>query len=329
MVKSPVEMSYRELNDMLDYYLSKENLPSVINYHAESINYDRRQRFRLLLRALYRLLMAQRSYMKYIKWQFRELRRTGRIYTELRDTGCLRHQRIYLYLSKIGLSDLIKHLGGVFNDRLFSSFTISTMLYDCAFDLSVCKHYLSFFDRFIMEGERIDSEDPYLRLFQDNVDCINQVLGDDAFRCFMGYVRIEHISQLMSIYQLSDKNISRESLLKITFAKGGISGLALMYLMVPHMGYVERCAIYELGAVMQLIDDIVDMVEDARVGISTLPNQRMLGYDELKGLYYGAVNNLIEKCGLDPCKPNGTLDMLCWFDDIILKGRYKKLFEGV
>ena len=62
----------------------------------------------------------------------------------------------------------------------------------------------------------------------ESVDYLRDVLGKKAFEKFMNYVKIEHISQLMSIYQLSDKGNSKEDLMKITFAKGGISGLALI-----------------------------------------------------------------------------------------------------
>jgi phytoene/squalene synthetase len=141
----------------------------------------------------------------------------------------------------------------------------------------------------------------------------------------MNYIKAEHISQLMSIYQQTDKTPSKEDLLKITFTKGGISALALMYLMAPNMKEKEIKAIYELGAVMQLIDDISDIKEDLKSGIWTVPNQKLLTYQELKQLYVGTVNNLIENCGIDPHHPNGTLDMLCWFTDIMLEKRYKKL----
>jgi len=139
----------------------------------------------------------------------------------------------------------------------------------------------------------------------------------------MNLVKIEHISQLMSIYQFSDEKVTKDDLLKITYAKGGISGLALMYLMAPNMGEKEKRAVYEFGAVMQLIDDISDIQEDLKIGIRTLPNQKLLTYQDLNKLYYGTINNLIDKCEMNPNKPNGTLDMLCWFGDIILEKRYK------
>ena len=83
-----------------------------------------------------------------------------------------------------------------------------------------------------------------------------------------------------------------------------------------------RKPIYELDAVLQLIDDIQDTKEDLRSGIQTLPNQKLLDFLELKEMCYGTVNNLIEKCNIDINQSNETLDILCWFADILLEKRY-------
>jgi len=320
--KSPVEMEYDELDVLLDFLLTSANLSSKIDYSSDQINYDKKRRFWLLLKAVYRLFIAQLFYMKYMKKKVNMLKNLEPAYTALRKTRCLKNLRTYLYLSKVGLTDLAKSVGGKFDDKLFANFTIATMLYDASFDIQVCRKYLKDFDEFIMNDRRIVSQDEYLSLFQESVDYLRDNLGETAFNKFMNYVKIEHISQLMSIYQLSDKYESKEDLMKITFAKGGISALALMYLMAPNMNEKERKAIYELGAVMQIIDDISDMKEDLKTGISTLPNKKLLSYQELKKMYSGTVNNLMKKCNMKANRPNGTLDMLCWFDDIILEKRY-------
>jgi hypothetical protein len=131
----------------------------------------------------------------------------------------------------------------------------------------------------------------------------------------------------MSIYQLSDKPVSKEDLLKITYAKGGIAGLGLMYLMAPKMKQDQLTAVYELGAVSQLIDDINDMQEDLTTGIQTIPNQKLLDYNELQYLYFGTINNLMNKCDIDPDQPNETLDMLCWFAEALLQKRYGEFLK--
>jgi len=329
MKKSPIDMDYYELDTLLDLLLKTEKLPSKIEYSSDKINYHRQHRLRILLKAVYRLSKAQLFYMNYMKKEICVLKKTGPSYVALKKTGCLKNLRTYLYLSKIGLTDLAAHIGGSFDNKLFANFTIATMLYDASFDILICRKYLKDFDAFIMNNKRIESNDKYLSIFQESVDYLKDTLGKSAFDTFRNYVKIEHISQLMSIYQLSDKATSKEDLLKITFAKGGISGLALMYLMVPTMKTKEKKAIYELGAAMQLIDDISDIKEDLKVGIRTLPNQKLLTFKELKQLYFGTVNSLIKNCGMDPHHPNGTIDMLCWFADIILERRYKSFAEKI
>ena len=196
------------------------------------------------------------------------------------------------------------------------------MLYDAAFDVPMLRGYLKYFDAYVMNNESIESKDRYLALFNECMDYLRCILDKNTFKTFKKYIKIEHVSQVMSIYQSSDKPTSKDELMKITFSKGGISGLILMYIMAPQMKKQELKAIYELGAVLQLIDDINDMDEDLRVGIQTLPNQKLLSYQKLKQLYNGVVNNLIDKCGINSNEPNATLNMLCWFGKIMLEKKY-------
>ena len=199
---------------------------------------------------------------------------------------------------------------------------IATTLYDAAFDIEEFRKYLVDLDTLIAFDKPMYSKDEFTTLFNESLNYLIDNTDAPAFEIFWNYIKIEHISQLMSIYQLSDKKISKEKLYKITFPKGGISLLALMHLMAPKMREKQRKAIYELGAVLQLIDDIQDTKEDLRSGIQTLPNQKLLDHQDLKELFSGAVNNLIDKCDINPNQANGTLDMLCWFADVLLERRY-------
>jgi hypothetical protein len=178
-----------------------------------------------------------------------------------------------------------------------------------------------------MTGEMIDSDDVVWRLFNECVDNLKRSFSEEEFDLFLRLVRIEHVSQLMSISQHSNEPLSQESLRKITFSKGGIALLTIMYLMAPHMKQKERKAIYELGGVMQIIDDIRDTKEDLLCGIQTLPNRKILDFEELKTMFAGTVNNLITQCGLNPSKRNGTLNMLCWFSYFVLEGRYRRILK--
>ena len=329
MNKSPIDMNYEELDKLLDKFLKNEHLPSTLPYRSEDINYPRHSKIPLLLKAFYRLIKAEIFYQSYIKKQLRPLKNEQNMYETLQQTKCIRALKVYLYLGKVGLNDLLINLGGKFDDRIFTNFAIGTMLYDASFDVKDFRHYLRDFDALIMEQKPIETDDVYLSLFNNSINYLQKRLRSATFETFSHYVRIEHVCQLMSIYQLSDKNVSKDDLLKITFVKGGISGLALMYIMVPNLKKEQGVAIYELGSVLQLIDDISDIKEDEAGGIQTIPNQKLLNYNEFKQMYCGTINNLIEKMEIDTTKPNGSLDMLCWFSDSMLERRYRPYFESL
>jgi len=324
MEKNTLDLSYDELNSLLDDLLKKGGFSSKISYSGNEINYIRKSKLPILIKALYRVFKAQWIYSTYIKKRISKLKILKNEYKALKTTKCLKNLRTYFYLSKAGLTDLIEQVGGKFDDKVFSNFNIGTMLYDASFDIPVCRKYLKDFDKIIMEEKWNEPDNEYLILFKKCVDYIENMIGKEAFKRFKDLIKIEHVCQLLSIYQGSDKPISKEDLMKITFAKGGISGLAVIFIMAPNMSEKAQKAIYELGAVLQIIDDISDIDEDLEIGIKTLPNQKLISYKELKELYFGTVNNLIDKLGIDPKKPNSTLDMLCWFTDIMLEKRFKK-----
>ncbi len=320
--KSPINMDYSELDTLLNSLLDLEELPHTIKYRSDKINYQRRNMKIIIIKALFRLICAELFYLTYIRKRIMKLKQSKDIYKSLKKSGCLKSLRTYLYLSKIGQTDLLRYLGGNFDDRKFANFATATTLYDASFDIPKCRKYLKDFDAIIMEDKTIESKDSFLALFNECVDYLRNTLDKKSFEIFANYIKIEHISQLMSIYQHSDKNISKEHLCKITFPKGGISLLALMHLMAPNMEKKQRIAIYEIGGVLQIIDDIKDIKEDLKSGIQTLPNQKLLDPTDMKKQFYGTVNNLMDKCGISQNRPNGTLDMLCWFADVILKRRY-------
>ena len=326
-MKKTIDMKYNELENLIDSLLKKEGLPDNIEYKSNEIVYSRRSKFLILTKALIKLIEAEFFYNTYIRKRLKFLKKNKEIFNSLKKTRCIKALRTYLHLCKIGLSDLMVQLGGSFDNKLFANFTIATMLYDASFDVKTFRKYIKYFDAFIMNNEKIEEIDEYMVLFKESVDYLRNTLGKQKFDDFMDYVKIENVSQLMSIYQLSDKKVSEKNLFKITFSKGGISALALTYLMVPKLNAKEKKAIYELGAVMQLVDDISDIEEDIKSGIQTLPNLKLLNFKELKQMYQGTVNNLIEKCNIDPKKANSTLDMLCWFADTWIEKRYASLIE--
>jgi hypothetical protein len=121
--------------------------------------------------------------------------------------------------------------------------------------------------------------------------------------------------------------MTKENLSKITLTKGGITILAGIHLMIPQMAIEKRKALYEVGGVLQILEDIYDIDEDLDIGIQTLSNQHMIGYDEMKQLYFGTVNHAMTICNVDPNRPNITLDIFCWLVDNVIGKKYTPFFK--
>ena len=155
MKKSPMEMDYNELDALLDSMLKSKNLPSIIEYSGNQINYHKKRRLWLLVIAAFRITRAHLFYIRYIKKKIHPLKKTVSIYDALKKTGCLKNLRTYFYLSKAGLTDFSTHVGGKFDDELFANFAIATTVYDASFDIPLCRKYLKFFDGFIMKDKHI------------------------------------------------------------------------------------------------------------------------------------------------------------------------------
>jgi len=312
-----MQMSFSELNTTLDVLLNAANLPGAVRHHGKEIQYRKYSRMRLLLIALYRLLAAQMFYQKQI------LTRLG----SFKKAGFLKTFKPYFYIFRIGLPDLVHCMGGRFDNAIAANYMIAAMFYDAACDVPEYRRYLPVFNDFIMEGTPITSDDDeYLRVFAQAMDYLRSAVDAETFETFMSYIRIEHITQLMSISQASETSLTKDLLFKITLAKGGITIMAGTYLMAPHMSLEGRVAIYELGGVLQILEDVHDINEDLGMGIKTLSNQQLIGYDELRELYIGTINNAIIHCHLDPDVPNATLDLFCWLIGKVLEKKYKPLF---
>ncbi|UCF13701.1 MAG: hypothetical protein JSW06_05455 [Thermoplasmatales archaeon] len=328
MEKSPMEMDYYELDTLLDSFLKAEDLPSSVEYSSDAINYHRYSKYRIVIKALFRIIEADLFYRTYIK----------RKISSFKKAGIFKSFRLYFYILKIGFADFITHyfltknpilvdIRGKFDDKLLANYVIAAMLYDASCDDVSCRKYLREFNDFIMFNKAIKSSDEYLTLFKESIDYIKSAVGKKRFDKFMNYIKIEHISQLMSIYQLSDKLVSRDNLFKVTLAKGGITGLAGMYMILPDLNKKERKAIYEFAGVCQIFEDIYDIYEDLENGIQTLPNQKLINLQNLKQLYFGTINNLIKKCNLNPNRPNVTLDIACWLAELLPGRRYNRFIE--
>ncbi|MEN7550405.1 hypothetical protein AAG747_20975 [Rapidithrix thailandica] len=89
---------------------------------------------------------------------------------------------------------------------------------------------------------------------------------------FIDYFEKVFSAQKASQKQL-DKDLSSEEIQQITFDKGGYSALLYRSIMSHPLGEQEEKAIYQLGGLVQLMDDTFDVYEDYQQGIRTLPNQ--------------------------------------------------------
>jgi len=310
-------MNFSELNETMDILLREENLPGSVEYRGDKINYTKYSRVRLLLVATYRLLAAEKSYRKQI------VSRLG----SFKKAHFLKTFKPYFYIFRIALPDLLHCFNGKFDDKIAANYMIAAMFYDASCDIPFYRKYLKEFNTYIMFDQDIKTDDEYLMIFKESIDAIKSAVDKKTFETFMNYIRIEHISQLMSIYQLSDKPLTKENLFKITLAKGGITIMAGAYLMAPKMTKEERKAVYELGGLLQILEDIHDIKEDQEMGIQTLSNQQLISYDEMKQLYFGSVNNVIKQCHISPDHPNTTLDMFYWLTSKVLEKKYAPLFK--
>lgn len=312
-----MDVDYNELNNLLDLLLKAECLPDRVKYSSNSINYNKYSKIRIIIKALYRFVEVDLFYRTYIKKKIKPFKKDG----------FFKSLKLYFYIFKIGLADLIVNNCGRFDNKLLAHYIIAAMLYDTSCDNTQYREYLKKFDEFIVSKKNIEPKDNYLSLFKESVDYIKSAVNKKTFDTFMNYIKIEHISQLMSIYQHYDKSITKDNLFKVTLAKGGITILAGIYLMFPDLSKEEKIALYEFGGVCQIFEDIYDIKEDLQIGIQTLPNQKLINYRKLKELYFGTLNNLIEKYNLDPNHPYVTLDILCWLSELLLGRRYRRYME--
>ena len=103
-----------------------------------------------------------------------------------------------------------------------------------------------------------------------------------------------HKAQVASVEQ-EDSNIDVSRIWEITRLKGGDSVLfyRTAFDNMPTVG--EEDALFQLGAVMQLENDIFDIYKDYKSGISTLPTT-LVEVNELYTLYKQQIDYFIELC---------------------------------
>lgn len=83
-----------------------------------------------------------------------------------------------------------------------------------------------------------------------------------------------HASQEDSLEQTNER-LAFDTMLHTTFKKGGSSVLFYRALMAPAVSSKEKEALFEMGALMQMGNDIFDVYKDSRDGIKTIMNSNV------------------------------------------------------
>ena len=140
-----------------------------------------------------------------------------------------------------------------------------------------------------------------------------------------GYLDWTSVFQKVIDYQVVskkqfDKNISREEIIDITFGKGGYSLLLYLEAILPK-GYSqeEAEAVYQMGAVIQLTNDVFDTFKDRNEGIFTLATSTK-DMDELRCYYDREVNKNITQFEALPYPKRNIDDFLLQYRLIISRG---------
>ena len=111
-------------------------------------------------------------------------------------------------------------------------------------------------------------------------DKLNQAF-DEVFK-----VQVKSLSQ-------EENDLHSTELREITFAKGGYSLLFYRSVFKNSLVKGEEEAIFQVGALMQLANDLFDVYEDSRQGIKTLITIAK-HIDELRAIYQAQLNKAIE-----------------------------------
>ena len=104
-----------------------------------------------------------------------------------------------------------------------------------------------------------------LRYFNEKIN--EKAKNPDLFR---HYLEKTTEAQMMSIRQKGSSKLTHEEIRDITYKKGGYATLLFRSLLSNKPVANEEEAIYHLGALLQMMNDIFDIYEDHRNGLQTL-----------------------------------------------------------
>lgn len=121
--------------------------------------------------------------------------------------------------------------------------------------------------QFIEQPETVTPSDMQEEMFLHfYTECLNGAYNRNLI---VKYAKKVNQDQINSLLQTKPET-GFDEILKITFDKGGNSVLFYRALFSPNMMQAEVDATYEMGALMQLGNDIFDVYKDARDGIRTV-----------------------------------------------------------
>lgn len=92
--------------------------------------------------------------------------------------------------------------------------------------------------------------------------------------------------------KLFDSRLSKEEVQKIAFQKGGYSALLFRSILRHPLIDGEEDALYQLGAVGQVLDDLFDLWDDLEEGINTIVTKFNSDFTPVFNLYIKEVNQL-------------------------------------
>ncbi len=87
---------------------------------------------------------------------------------------------------------------------------------------------------------------------------------------FNHYFNLSVQAQTASLQQLKNAPLNGDDLQKITFDKGGYATLLYRSILENNILAKEEYAIYQLGAALQLVNDVFDVYKDHQQGLQTL-----------------------------------------------------------
>lgn len=170
-------------------------------------------------------------------------------------------------------------------ERLVSYFTCSSLL-DNFFDrgeLTLPEIYAINFDT-----ERFQPKDFDQRVYLHCHQLLLKYVPDKA--SYLQVLRAEVDAQAASLRQF-DPSIPNEEIRDIMMAKGGNAVLLCRHYLDDHHTTIEDACWYQLGAMIQMTNDLYDVFKDARDGIATLAT-RCTNASELSGFVEKQIETL-------------------------------------